>query len=525
MMDRSLRVRTFVLAGLLALCVAYLLPTFVAQDKLPSWFPFDKKIQLGLDLQGGVQAVYRIDFDKAIADKAASVRRDLEIKLQEKGIAAKLTMPGNVRGGINVKLTDPAKKAEADALVIADHKGEIQSMTCPAEPETTLCYRIATSFADGIRKSAIVTAVSTVKKRVNERGVSEPNVIQRGQKIIVELPGLDESVRESIKELIKRTAKLEFKIVDNDNPYMTKLYQRLGRGDVAADPDAAREGVTAVADTWTNDKNGEVFDDYYLKAHDRNEATLVEDARKSGCYRSDMTVREGRVMCNVTGRRVIERYLAQLVAKDPSFAVPDQNQLGFEEVFPGNDPEIKDRRPFWRTYLLERAARLDGTTISKATVNYDQNTLRPEVIIYFNRYGGRVFGNMTGENVGKKMAIVLDDKIASAPIIQQRIAGGVSTITMGGVDADSMEREANDLVNVLRTGALPAPLQEEQMAELGPTLGRDAVSKAQLSFILGSILVFAMMLGIYKWAGLVAILSLLVNILLQLGIMATSRPP
>ena len=167
--------------------------------------------------------------------------------------------------------------------------------------------------------------------------------------------------------------------------------------------------------------------------------------------------------------------------------------------------------------------RLTGTSISKANVTYDQNTLRPEVIIHFNRYGGRTFGTMTGENVGKKMAIILDDEVRSAPIIQTKIAGGVSTITMGGADADSMEREANDLVNVLRTGALPAPLQEESVADLGPTLGRDAVSKAQLSFALGTILVIAMMVGIYRWSGLVAVSGIMINLLIQLTVMAAFK--
>ena len=501
--------------------MAYLLPTFASQDSLPSWYMFDKKIKLGLDLQGGVQAVYRVDFDKAIGDKAAAVRRDLEVKLAEQGIAAKVSTPGDGRGAITIKLTDAARRAEVDTLVMSDHKGEVQHRTCPADPESSVCVRISTDFADSIRRSAITQAVSTVKKRVNERGVSEPNVIQRGQKIIVELPGLDESVRESIKELIKRTAKLEFKIVDNDTEYMRKLFRQLGGAkETSSDPEAAKLGITAVADSWTNDKNGEVFTDYYLKAYDRDEPTAVADARKSGCFNKNLTVRNDTVMCKVTGRRVIERYKATLIAAQPELAVPDDNQLGFEEVFPDTGADITDKRPFWRTYLLERAARLDGTAISKASVTFDPNTLRPEVIINFNRYGGRTFGAMTGDNVGKKMAIVLDDKIASAPIIQQRIAGGVSTITMGGADADSMEREANDLVNVLRTGALPAPLQEESLAELGPTLGRDAVAKAELSFIVGTILVVIIMLGIYRWSGVVALLALAINVLLQLAIMA-----
>ena len=524
-MDRSLRVRSFILAGLLAFCVAYLLPTFVSHDSLPSWYTslFEQKIKLGLDLQGGVRAVYRIDLDKAVDDKASAVKRDLEAKLADKQLAAKVTTPGGVRGAVTITVTDPAKKAEVDKLIFSEHAGEIQRRDCPgaaADTANQICVRISSKFADEIKKSALTQAVATVKKRVNEKGVSEPNVIRQDQKIIVELPGIGGEVREEVKELIARTAKLEFKIVDNDNPYMRKVFSRVGTKEISTDPEAAKAGISAVADSWTNEKNGEVFNDYYLKAYDREVPTPVAAAKKSGCFNKNLTVRNDTVMCNVNGRKVIEDYIATISAADPSFAIPDGNQLGFEEVFPQAGSEGGDKRAFWRSYLLDRAVRLTGTEISKASVTYDQNTLRPEVIIRFSRYGGRQFGSMTGENIGKKMAIILDDQVASAPIIQTKIAGGVSTITMGGADANSVEREANDLVNVLRTGALPAPLQEESVAELGPTLGRDAVAKAQLSFALGSILVIAMMLGIYRWSGFVAVGGIMINLLMQLTVMA-----
>ena len=520
-MDRSLRVRTFILVGILVFCAAYLLPTFAKDDSLPSWW-FKQKIKLGLDLQGGVRAVYRIDLDKAVDDRAAEVKRDLEAKLAEKQIAAKVTTPGGVRGAVTVVVADPAKRAEVDTLVFSERGDELQRRDCPAgtDSASAVCVRIASKYAADIKKSALEQAVATVKKRVNEKGVSEPNVMRQDDKIVVELPGIAGEVKEEVKELIARTAKLEFKVVDSGTDYMRKLYSRLGSRDIAADPEAAGLGISAIADSWTNEKNGEVFNDWYLKAYDRDIATPIADAKKAGCYDKDKTVSDGTVLCKLTGRKVIEGYVAALAAKEPDFAVPDSNALGFEFVYPSSEGDESSKDPYWRSYLLERAVRLTGTSISKASVTYDQNTLRPEVIIHFNRYGGRQFGSMTGENVGKKMAIFLDERVQSAPIIQTKIAGGVSTITMGGADASSMEKDANDLVNVLRTGALPAPLQEESVAELGPTLGRDAVSKAQLSFALGSLLVIAMMLGIYRWSGFVAVGGIVINLMMQLTVMA-----
>jgi preprotein translocase subunit SecD len=521
-MDRSLRVRTFILVGLLGFCVAYLLPTFVSGDSLPGWYTsfFDQKIKLGLDLQGGVRAVYSINLEKAVDDKASDVKRDLEDKLAEKGIAAKVTTPGSARGAITVTMTDPTKRAEVDQLIVSEHKDEVTRRDCPAaEAATATCWRIASKYADEVKRNALNQAVATVKKRVNGKGVSEPNVIRQDDRIIVELPGIGGEVKNEVKELIARTAKLEFKIVDNDTPYMRKLFARLGSKSTAADPEAAKLGITAEADAWNNEKTGDAFNDYYLRAYDREEPTSVADAKRTGCFNKDLLVRDETVMCKVIGRRVIERYLAALAETDPSFAVPEANQFGYEQVFPSSG-EKGDKRPYWRSYLLERAVQLSGTAISKANVTFDSNTLRPEVIIYFNRSGGRQFGRMTGDNVGKKMAIILDDEVESAPTIQTKIAGGVSTITMGGSDLATIEREANNLVTVLKTGALPAPLQEEQIADLGPTLGRDAVSKAQLSFVLGTVLVVVMMIGIYRWSGLIAVSGIVINIIMQLTVMA-----
>jgi len=127
---------------------------------------------------------------------------------------------------------------------------------------------------------------------------------------------------------------------------------------------------------------------------------------------------------------------------------------------------------------------------------------------------------MTGKNVGKKMAIILDDKVASAPVIQSRIGGGRSTITMGGGNPNDVQREAQDLVNVLKTGSLPAPLRVDSESQVGPLLGQDAVDKAQFSFILGGLLVVLLMVSIYRFSGLLAVVAVAINILYMLALMA-----
>jgi preprotein translocase subunit SecD len=152
--------------------------------------------------------------------------------------------------------------------------------------------------------------------------------------------------------------------------------------------------------------------------------------------------------------------------------------------------------------------------------NYDPNTNRPLVLLDFNRYGGRVFGDVTAQIVGMKFATILDDRVKSAPIINGAIRGGRASITMGGNEPTVQEREAQQLVAVLKTGSLPAPLREESASTIGPSLGVDAIAKTRLSFALGISLVVLIMIGIYKWSGLVAVFAVVVHIIFTLAIMA-----
>jgi preprotein translocase subunit SecD len=151
---------------------------------------------------------------------------------------------------------------------------------------------------------------------------------------------------------------------------------------------------------------------------------------------------------------------------------------------------------------------------------WDPTTNRPEVLVEFDRWGATRFEEMTGANVGRKMAIILDDIVSSAPVIQTRIGGGRSTITMGGGTVREIQNEAQDLVNVLKTGSLPAPLRVESQSQVGSLLGQDAVDKAKLSFVLGAVLVLIIMVSIYRFSGIIAIGCVVLNILYMLALMA-----
>ncbi|MBA3539136.1 MAG: hypothetical protein H0T79_05875, partial [Deltaproteobacteria bacterium] len=467
-MDRSLKWRFLALLGTVVFCVATLASSVVDTEKLPTWFTrvFSKRINLGLDLQGGVHIVYNIALDKAVEDRASEIKRDLESRFSDEKVAATVKTPqpsvDMPIGAVSVQVPDAAKRAEVLKQIESDYSDTVSMRDCQAvDGKDAICFQVSSKFAEDTKKSALTNAVNTIRERIDEKGVAEPSVIEKGDDIIVELPGdPNDPIIQETKDIIARTAKLEFKVIDDGSPYMNKLFAHVAdKKGKTIDPLAIGEGVFADIDSWRPEEGGGRHDDPYLYAHDREESVPVEDAKAMGCLNATnkRDIKDGRITCKVTGRRVLERYLKALLKDDPSFKLPDDRQIGYER----NEatPESKDQRVSWRTYYLDRAVKLTGTAISNAYRNYDPNTNRPLVLLDFNRFGGRVFGDLTAEIVGKKLATILDETVKSAPIINGAIRGGRASITMGGSDPTRQEQERNELVNVLKTGSLPAPLK------------------------------------------------------------------
>lgn len=530
-MDRSLKWRTIALLVGLLLCACLLAPTWPGSASLPSWFPFKKKINLGLDLQGGVHIVYTIALDRAVEDKASQIKGDLEARFADEKIDAKVRLPAQL-GALTIVLPNTSKKAEIASQIQSDYGDTIAERDCtPDDGPNAICFRVSTKYADDIKKSALSNAVTTIRERINEKGVAEPSVVEKGDDIIVELPGdpRDPAMLET-REIIAQTSKLEFKVVDDGSPYMQKLAAHVGFDSKdnphASDPAAQKLDIHADIDQWRPEDGGAAHQDYYLHAYDRDENMPLDWARKHGCSTDKDRVEDGKVRCRVTGRQAIERYLfgdrllgvKGLVESDPSFKVPDDHQIAFEPMYA--DPTATDQRTRWRTYYLEKAVRLTGSGISSAQPSNDPNTGRPIVLLDFNRFGGRVFGDLTSQIVGKKLATILDDKVRSAPVINSAIRGGRASITLGGGDVLRQEREREELVNVLRTGSLPAPLEKQSESELGATLGRDAIEKTRLSFLIGILLVIAIMVGVYRWSGWIAVFAVVFHIVMTLAVMA-----
>ena len=303
-MDRSLKWRTFGLLVVTALAALMLVPTLTPSDQLPRWFSdtFNRKIQLGLDLQGGLHIVYSIDLDKAVDDKASDIKRELEAKMIDAKLGGKVTTPLRPIGAVNVLLDDPSarKRVQGDFLSGLFEDGIVVERDCPEEGDLkgagdkALCVRVSSDYAEGLKKSALEQAVRTVRERIDERGVAEPNVVTKGDQIIVELPGLDKEAIQRVKDIIQRTAKLEFKVVDDNDPFMRSVYARLhtdivkdnpgkSEDDVADDNLTTKDGIGIGIDSWDHDESGKRFQDWYLTAKDRNQLFTVAEAKKRGC--------------------------------------------------------------------------------------------------------------------------------------------------------------------------------------------------------------------------------------------------
>lgn len=567
-MDRSLKWRTLALFAIVLFCVATLAPSFVSRDKLPTVWPLNKlfgnQISLGLDLQGGKHIVYNIALDRAVEDKASEIKRDLDARMLDDKIKGSVALPnataGVPTGAVTVRLDDPTKMAELKGKISSDYAKVIDWRECSAdEGKSSLCFFVSQAYADGIKKSALTNAVATIRDRINEKGVAEPSVVEKGDDIIVELPGdpKSQAIIET-QELIARTAKLEMKVVDDCfNPpptgctkdgthtgsaYMLNLYRKVGsqkKTDDPTDPEAIRLEIRALQESWKPEEGGGPHTDKYLKAPDRDVEVTLAWAKKNSKLTSDTKIHGDKVTVRVSGREIITRYIfgdpgrdptkpaspefwdanyGGLVATDPSFKLDDDHQLAFGEI--DKQPDDTDKRTSWRTYYLEKAVRLTGSGIENASGTYDQTTNRPVVSLEFNRFGGRIFGDVTSQIVGMKFATILDDKVKSAPQINGAIRGGRAQITMGGSDARTMEKERDDLVAVLKTGSLPAPLVEATHSDVGPTLGRDAIDKTKFSFAIGIVLVILIMVGVYRWSGWIAVFAVVFHIVLTLAVMA-----
>jgi protein-export membrane protein SecD len=345
--------------------------------------------------------------------------------------------------------------------------------------------------SDAAASDALDRAMEILRNRIDQFGVAEP-IIQRqgGDRILVQLPGLLD--KERAVQLIGQTAQLEFKLVKQASEARLAIEQlERGIAMAAADwPDSLMADSLAVDSLGLASPLTDLFYNYPDFSRYGGPTILESDFPR---------VRALLETVNVDS----------LLPRTASIAF-SATQETFEQGYMGRV-----------MYVLERKAQMTGDKISNAVMKFGldpRNPNAPGVSMSLNNAGARLFRRITGSNIGRQLAIVLDNKVASAPVIRDRIPTGQAQIT--GLFTDA---EAKDLAIILRAGALPADVRIVEERTVGPSLGRDSIAGGVRAGIVGAIVVILFMLVYYRGSGLIAITTLLLNMIFLLAGLAALR--
>ena len=412
-MWKSIQWRATLIAVLTAASIAAVLPSLT--DNLPDTWKKMPKIHLGLDLQGGVFLRLAVEIDKAIENTTLRYADDARAICREKGIPV-LGWQKEGIDGFSLKFP-PGDFAGRAMTVLKDELGSLDFALGVTKPEgATIVGRMKPAEVQAIRANAVGQGVETIRNRIDQFGVREPQIVAEGEdRIVVQLPGVKDQQRAI--ELVGKTALLEFKLVD--------------------------------------------------------EGSSVEEAMKGN--------------------------------------VPEDDEILYQRA-----TDLQTGRTTKTPMLVKKRAPLTGDTIKTAKVNFgSERGGGAYVSLSFDARGTKIFDRVTAENVKRRLAIVLDGTVYSAPVIQERISGGEAQIT-----GDFTAEQASDLAIVLRAGSLPAPVKVIQNVTVGPSLGLDSIQKGVRAALIGAFLVVVFMAVYYRFAGLVADFALIFNILYLLAGMA-----
>jgi protein-export membrane protein SecD len=426
------------------------IPTVFNFDE-KSTFPVQSKINLGLDLQGGLYMVLGIDFKKVYSDEMKNYIKKVEALLKDEGINSEIgrlnkTDPEDPKHTITI--TNPADIEKAQDFVKQYYAGSGQSLRFTGIKGSELEYALKREFKKDIEDNAVKKSIEVIRNRIDEFGVTEPEIVSQGtDRVVIQLPGVKDIER--AKELIGKTAKLEFKMVNDE------VSGSLLQGWMT---DSKKAGIEY--------KKGQRFSEYVEKMND-------------------------------------------FAAKD----MPKGYELAFEKTLNKVTNEIEQLIP----YIVESSASLTGDALQDASVRVDQQTNQPNVSMTFKSKGAKIFEKMSGDNIGKRMGIILDGNVYSAPVFQSRIAGGNAQITLGQGNYNDLLKEASDLALVLRAGALPVELEFQEQRIVGPSLGAESIERSRLAGLIGAAIVFLFIILYYKMSGILAIKTLMMNVLFVLA--------
>jgi len=432
-MNTTLKIKFAFLVMVILLSFSTVLPSFYSGT--PGWWKTylaPGGLRLGLDLQGGMHLVLKVNLKKAEENTLEFAANDLKDALAEQSISAVRTSAPSADTVIytlpNSGSIDTVKKIVADDFPDIDGKIETKEGSFPR-----IVLALKGEKRQFIKNHAVDQSLEILRNRIDQFGVAEPVIIRQGEdEIVIQLPGVTDPDR--ALKLLGETAQLEFKLV----------------------ADAA--GL--------------------------NLRDMIQQAKIAKEWQ------EGESMKKLN--RALQNKL------------PDNTSVNFEK-----EVDKTTKKEILLPILLENKILMTGDMIKDAQVRIGGSFQEPYVSLDMTSHGGKVFAHVTETNVGRRLAIVLDEVVRSAPVIRDRILGGSAQIT-----GSFSHEEAADLAIVLRVGALPAPVDIIQKMSVGASLGQDSISKGITAGLFGTIIVVAFMIIYYRLSGFIANIAMVVNILM-----------
>ncbi|HZZ83455.1 MAG TPA: protein translocase subunit SecD [Anaeromyxobacteraceae bacterium] len=448
------------------------------EDSVPKWAPTARRhLNLGLDLQGGIHLAMGVDVDRAVKAKVARRADEIAEYLKEKGVPVESARPVSDGRVIELRSAEPSR---AEKTVLDQYSGEMYAPSGAPQGATWLAFK--TKVLQDFQAKAVEQAEKTIRNRVDKWGVSEPDIKRKSNnQIQIQLPGFKDP--EKAKELLGRTAQLEFKITDDESPLLDQV-----RSELPACP--------------------------------ATEAGFTLPMPAEGCWSVETVELPSGGTRQVTFLAANNRIeLDAAVEKHAKARLDHDHELGVGEGTVGQGP-IRER--YYRTYLLHAKTELTGDYIAdaRAAVDNSQGSGKPVVVFTMSPEGGRLMEKLTTNNLHRRMATVLDAKVETAPYIQGKISTN-GQITLGsGRPYQQMFEEANEIALVLKAGALPAPVTIFEERTVGATLGPELIRKGTTAALIGLLLVVVFMILYYRATGLIADVALALNAVLVLAIMA-----
>jgi len=438
-MPTGLRLKFILMAGLIALSIVFVLPSFYKDT--PDWFKkyiYSEGLKLGLDLQGGMHLILKVDVEQAIKNSADLAATDLKESLGRRQITLiRRQSPNPDEMLFFLPNKDAVERVKA---VLEDEFPSLELVKIIEKGKfPSLILKLSPNEEKFIREHSVDQSLEIIRNRIDQFGVAEPVIVRQGeQEIVVQLPGIQNPER-AIK-LIGQTAQLEFKLVDDES------------------------GIDLVR--------------------------LIRQAKDSGRLPAGYNIKD------------LNSALRGQIPQDDS-------------IYFLKDVDDRTGKPLKTPILLKDKTLMTGDTVKTAHVRIGGNYNEPYVALEFTDRGARLFEQITGDNVGKRLAIVLDGVARSAPVIRERIGGGHAQIT-----GSFTTEEASDLAIVLRAGALPAPISIVQNVTVGPSLGHDSIQRGLYSGLLGAAIVVVFMIIYYTFSGLVANIAMVLNLLFLMAVLA-----